>query len=300
MMHIYVRPRLCPSDFLCAILYKDTATFHYFTRGTCYCGNCSQENLGGIVMSLAQITMKFLHKLSRDTRSILHLNRPKEVAVLTRLMELGTEHHLLDVGCGDGYLTTRFAKTACFVVGIDPDARMLGAARRLHAKPNIKFDEGTAEKLPYPNVTFDRVVAVSVVEHFHDPAAGLKEMARVLKPGGILAISVDSLLPENSPESFRQWHASRYRVTTYFRLEQILDILRDAGLNPDTQSLQGIHVSKCASALRRCYMRHKVWCFPAFPLFLGACRLSDRIGLGGRVPPQILILRALKPQSANE
>jgi SAM-dependent methyltransferase len=227
------------------------------------------------------------------------LNRPKEVAVLTRMMELGHQHRLLDVGCGDGYLTTKFAKRAREVVGLDPDAKMLAAARTLHAKPNVRFDEGAAEQLPYADAAFERVVAVSVVEHFRDPAAGLKEMARVLKPGGVLALSVDSLLPENSPATFRTWHASRYHVTTYFHLDQILDLIRAAGLQPDPASVQGLHTSRCGSACRRFYMRHKAWCLLLFPLFLAACRLSDSIGLGGRLPPQILILCAHKPQSVQ-
>jgi SAM-dependent methyltransferase len=243
--------------------------------------------------------MNLPRKLSREARSVLHLNRPREVAVLTRMMDLGPEHYLLDVGCGDGYLTTKFARSAREVVGIDPDSKMLAVARTLHARSNIRFDNGIAEKLPYPDATFDRVVAVSVVEHFRDPATGLKEMARVLKPGGVLAISVDSLLPENSPEAFRNWHAPRYHVTTYFRLDQIVEMIRASGLSPDRESLQGIHTSRGAGALRRFYMRHKACCFPLFPLFLAACRFSDLIGLGGRMPPQILIIRAQKSQGSR-
>ena len=66
-----------------------------------------------------------------------------------------------------------------------------------------------------PDNTFDKVVSVSCLEHFADPLQGLREMARVLKPGGRLAISVDSLLTENSPLSFREWHARRHFVTHY-------------------------------------------------------------------------------------
>lgn len=55
----------------------------------------------------------------RVARSILSLNRAKEVAILTRCLELGPEHRLLDVGCGDGFWTTRFARHAREVVGVD-------------------------------------------------------------------------------------------------------------------------------------------------------------------------------------
>ena len=240
--------------------------------------------------------MHWLHKLSRNARSILHLNRPREVAVLTKMLGLDSGHRLLDVGCGDGYLTTKFARHVRQVVGIDPDATMLAKARLLHSRPNIEYEIGLAEKLPYADAAFDRVVAVSVVEHFNSPGGGLKEMARVLKPGGVLAISVDSLLPENSPDNFRRWHAARYHVTTYFRRDQILALLRDCGLIPDEAGMDKIHTSQLAGALRRFYMRHKAWCFPFFPFFLVGCRFADATGLGGRMPPQILIVRAEKPR----
>jgi hypothetical protein len=67
-------------------------------------------------------------------------------------------------------------------------------------------------------------------------------------------------------------------------------------LEPDLKSVTGIHRSRFAGAVRRFYMRNKVYCFPLFPLFLAFCRLSDLLGLGGRTPPQILVVRASKPQ----
>jgi SAM-dependent methyltransferase len=243
--------------------------------------------------------MNPLRTLSRVARSVLHLNRPREVAALTRLMEPEPAHRLLDVGCGDGYLTSRFAKSVREVVGIDPDPKMIAMARCLNPGQSFHFDEGVAEELPYASGSFDRVVAVSVVEHFQDPAAGLKEMGRVLRPGGVLAISVDSLLPENSSEVFRRWHSERYHVTTYFKADQLLEMLRNGGLIPDVETMEGIHTSRCAGAFRRAYMRGKVFWFPLFPLFLGICRLSDCIGLGGLMPPQILIVRATKPRGGS-
>jgi ubiquinone/menaquinone biosynthesis C-methylase UbiE len=239
--------------------------------------------------------MKWFQKISRSARSNLHLNRPREVAILTRMMALNRQHRLLDVGCGDGYLTRMFARRAREVTGLDHDPEMLEIARQLHGRSNVRFDEGAAEKLPYPDASFDRVVAVSVMEHFYDTVSALREMARVLKPGGVVAMSVDSLVPENSPAKFRQWHTRRYNVAGYFRLEQLLNLIRVSGLTPDEQSVRSIHKSRCAGALRRCYMKHKAICFPLFPVFLALCRFSDLVGLGGRMPPQVLLVRARKP-----
>jgi len=81
-----------------------------------------------------------------------------------------------------------------------------------YSRANVTYVFGTAESLPFEDQTFDKVLSVSCLEHFADPERGIAEMARVLKPGGRIALSVDSLLPENSPESFRQWHKRRHFV----------------------------------------------------------------------------------------
>ena len=91
----------------------------------------------------------------------------------------------LDVACGSGRLTAELAKLAGGggrVVGLDFSPRMLDVARRDH--PGIEFAEGDALNLPFEDGTFDATTIAFGLRNLSDPVRGLREMLRVLKPGG--------------------------------------------------------------------------------------------------------------------
>jgi SAM-dependent methyltransferase len=105
-------------------------------------------------------------------------------------VEAGQGDRILDVGCGTGV----FARAALdrvgsagHVAGLDPNEAMLGVARRLG--PGVEWTSGVAERLPYPDASFDRVVSQFALMFFTDRPAAVAEMARVLAPGGTVAVA---------------------------------------------------------------------------------------------------------------
>ena len=108
---------------------------------------------------------------------------------------IGAGQRVLDVACGTGVLACAAADRVGLggtVVGLDPNEEMLAVARRKNAR--IEWRDGRAESLPFLNESFDAVVSQFGFMFFEDRRAALREMMRVLRPGGRLAVAVcDSL-----------------------------------------------------------------------------------------------------------
>jgi len=102
-----------------------------------------------------------------------------------RATALASGGSALDVACGSGKLTVELARVAGpegRVVGVDFSPQMLEVARRDH--PGIEFLEGDALKLPFDNAEFDASTIAFGLRNLSDPIAGLREMRRIVKPGG--------------------------------------------------------------------------------------------------------------------
>lgn len=113
----------------------------------------------------------------------------REFVLLWRLMRAAGEPagaSLLDVGCGTGYFTRRFAAAGMRVTGVDPDLDMLAFARARDT--DIPYIEGRAEALPFPDAGFDYVSAVTSLCFVADPQRALVEMWRVARRGVVLGL----------------------------------------------------------------------------------------------------------------
>ncbi|RAN71287.1 SAM-dependent methyltransferase [Bacillus sp. SRB_336] len=100
---------------------------------------------------------------------------------------------VLDVGSGPGTITADFARLAApgEVLGLDRSPEVVAAATALAAEQhlaNLSFDTGDIYDLDFPDGTFDVVHAHQVLQHLTDPVEALREMRRVAKPGGIVAV----------------------------------------------------------------------------------------------------------------
>jgi ubiquinone/menaquinone biosynthesis C-methylase UbiE len=115
--------------------------------------------------------------------------------ITTRLVDplldaagVGHSTRVLDVASGPGYVAAAAAERGASVVGVDSAEAMITVARRHH--PQLEFRHGNAETLPLPDESFDAVVANFVMLHLGRPEQAAAQFARVLAPGGRLALTV--------------------------------------------------------------------------------------------------------------
>ncbi len=96
---------------------------------------------------------------------------------------------VLDVGCGPGHLARWLARRGCHVTAVDRGWRLIRIARRLAAREGIgiRFKRAPGERLPFPDGAFDLALATTVIYWAERPAAILREMVRVTRPGGVVA-----------------------------------------------------------------------------------------------------------------
>ena len=120
-----------------------------------------------------------------------HARRTAETSAAYLLPHLRPGDVLLDVGSGPGTITADLAGRVSEVVGLDPAPAAVAAAREHVAArglTNVRVDVGDVYALDAPDGTFDVVHAHQVLQHLADPVAALREMRRVCRPGGLVAV----------------------------------------------------------------------------------------------------------------
>jgi SAM-dependent methyltransferase len=174
--------------------------------------------------------MKVLKRFIYRNWQRVHGVRRLELAVLTRFLELGGRQRVLDVGSGKGAFCGELARAGHDVVGVDPSASATKIAKT-YVDPRGRFVLGTGEALPLSSGWFDRAVSVCVLEHTKDDEAVLAEVQRVLKPGGIFALTVDCLDSPHVPASFRRHYAREYRCKQFYSDAKLRHLLSRAGFD---------------------------------------------------------------------
>jgi demethylmenaquinone methyltransferase/2-methoxy-6-polyprenyl-1,4-benzoquinol methylase len=93
--------------------------------------------------------------------------------------------NVLDVATGTGAVAAELVKRGRSVVGIDQSPEMLAVARE--RLPEVEFVEGSAEELPFEDASFDALTVTYLLRYVDDPGQTLRELARVVRPGGVVA-----------------------------------------------------------------------------------------------------------------
>jgi ubiquinone/menaquinone biosynthesis C-methylase UbiE len=112
------------------------------------------------------------------------------------LLDIQPEDHILEIGFGPGVSTHYAAEKATkgFVAGIDHSETMVQAARKRNLETiqagRMDLKQGDVSSLPYPDETFNKAFSIHSIYFWAKPIACLQELRRVLKPGGLLAITI--------------------------------------------------------------------------------------------------------------
>jgi ubiquinone/menaquinone biosynthesis C-methylase UbiE len=134
----------------------------------------------------------YVHGYSEEHRAFLSSRTATREAAFF-LPSLKPGMRLLDCGCGMGALTTSLAEWLApgEVVGFDREQSQVEAARDWAARKgttNVRFELGNIYEIAYPDASFDAVFAYTVLEHLREPKRAMREMRRVLKPGGVIGL----------------------------------------------------------------------------------------------------------------
>src|ERR671926_135503 len=162
---------------------------------------------------------------------------------LLSFANIDPDHRVLDIGCGTGTLLVKLKRRygAAQVVGLDPDPKAL---RRAHIKAaraavSVQFDQGFANELPYKRESFDRVFSSFMFHHLDKPEREkmLKEVLRVLKPGGSLHF-VDFIIDDASPGLFDRLFRAHAEMKDNSD-ERIRDLMSHAGFRNPVKVKEG-------------------------------------------------------------
>lgn len=190
-----------------------------------------------------------------------------------------------DVACGSGAWTQRLAGEASLVVGVDLDRAAIDEASRRWASEQVRFVCADALYLPFANASFDKVLCMCSLEHFVDDSRALSEIARILKPGGVCAMSADSLShPQGLSGELLDRYVKRHAILHRYLRADLEHLAADAGL--ELQQSRYVVTSRLSNGLHRLWARwdlegvHPHRMEMAFPLVYPLARMADALSRG--------------------
>ncbi len=162
-----------------------------------------------------------------DTKRVSYYDR-RVIEKMAKVSGADGGMTVADVGTGTGFVAAGIAPRVGRVLAVDNSLAMLDVARRNLAElgiPNVELLEGDVAALPLEDASVDAAFANMVLHHAEDPAAMLREMARVVRPGGVVAVTDEV---EHPFAWMREEHAD---VWLGFGRRQVEGFFREAGLS---------------------------------------------------------------------
>ncbi|MHA2405582.1 MAG: class I SAM-dependent methyltransferase [Candidatus Hermodarchaeia archaeon] len=164
----------------------------------------------------------------RKVRVKTNLARKDEVNWIIEHARIQPTELILDVGCGTGEYTSLFAKHGTSAIGLDIDLSPIKRAIQQDFN-KCNFLVASAEEIPLPTQYFDAVLGVCAMEHFTHDIIALLDIHRILKPGGRLVMSVDSLSLDSLSDQLKENHRIRNHVINFYSVIDLVEKLERCG-----------------------------------------------------------------------
>lgn len=124
---------------------------------------------------------------------------------------------VLDIACGEGYGSAMLAAGAARVTGVDISPEAVAHAQAKYRRGNLEFRQGSCAAVPLPDASLDVVVSFETIEHHDQHEAMMREIKRVLTPGGVLVISSPDKLEYSDRPNYRNPHHVRELTRAEFK-----------------------------------------------------------------------------------
>ena len=158
-----------------------------------------------------------------------HFRRLMETSPALKWLDAKPGERILDIGCGDGTYDYRIRRRGAQVVGFDIARYKLRNATKYHARGGTVYLDANAEKMPVKTGSCDAVVSFCVFEHLLNDEAVLAESHRVLRSGGRVLLTLDSMSNPELPESERARLKNEHGVNQFYSVPEITEKLKARG-----------------------------------------------------------------------